>query len=595
MNTLEIIAAFKKYKVVPVWENNQLKLVGDTASLPGAFIEEIRNNKQELIAFLSRTMDQTANAPIPLVPAQEHYPASNAQRRLWVLSQFDGGTSAYNILKNFYLKGRVVRENLNRAFRLAVQRHESLRTVFREIDGELRQVVLPAMQFDIDFEDISAVADKKVYLKTWASASVAWKFDLANGPLIKVVLLRIADDEYAMIFGMHHIVSDGWSIGVLVKEVMHCYEALCLGKENSMPPVRVQYKDYAHWLDQRIEGSRGTHPRDFWMEQFTNMTDPLNLPTDIPRPGMKSFEGAVSRFQLEPDVYNSILAFCKTNQVTLFNFFRSALTVLLSKFSGQHDITMGTPVSGRNHFELEGQIGLYVNTLPLRIAINHNDTFSELLRNISENSYRSFEFQDYPLDKIIDNLHLKRDTSRSPLFDVMMVLQNTAVGDGSINLTRQHGFDLHPLDDYLYPAGRTSDEALPAKFDLTFNFYNEPDNKFFVEIEYATTLFRKESINRFFRAFQRIIAQVLQNPGIRTGNIDILDAAEREEILYRFNRPVGEVAAISIPSLLEARLQSMGDAPAIICGDVVVSYNELRDRSDRIASCLTTVAGLQPG
>ncbi|HEY0067936.1 MAG TPA: condensation domain-containing protein, partial [Flavisolibacter sp.] len=344
MNTLEIITELKRNKVVPRLEGDQLRLVGETKNLSPEFIEQVRTSKSDLISFLRNSMDQVAFAPIPAVDKQEYYPASNAQKRLWVLSQFEGGAAAYNIVTSLYLKGTVIRENLAKAFRTSMGRHESLRTVFREIDGEPQQVILDEMPFDIEFEDISSMEDHKSYLKSEVEQSSNWKFDLEKGPLIRVKLLQLPDEGHAMIFGVHHIISDGWSIGILVPEVLRFYEAICNKEHYAPEPLRIHYKEYAQWLDKRLGGPRGQDAQEFWKNQELTGIDPLNLPTDFPRPDIKTFEGGLSKFYIDADLYAGVLDFCKKNHVTPFNFFRSTLHILLYKFSGQSSNAIGTPV-----------------------------------------------------------------------------------------------------------------------------------------------------------------------------------------------------------------------------------------------------------
>ncbi|MCB2407701.1 non-ribosomal peptide synthetase [Hymenobacter lucidus] len=592
MSSLEIITELKKNQVVPRLEGDQLRLVGETKNLTQEFIERIKAGKNELIAFLKNSMDSVAFAPILGVEKQPHYPASNAQRRLWVLSQFEGGTAAYNIVTSLHLKGTVIRENLNRAFQACVQRHESLRTVFREVDGELRQVILDELPFALEYEDLSESSDVKAYLESEAELAANWVFDLEKGPLIRVKLLRLpAQAGYALIFAVHHIISDGWSIGLMVAEVLRYYAEL--GKNNGPVPVaaplRIQYKDYTQWLLQRINGARGTEAHSFWKSQFQTSPAPLNLPADYARPAIKTFDGGLSKFYPAPAQYDQILAFCKQNQVTPFAFFRSALHILLFKLSGQKDTVIGTPVSGRNHFDLENQVGLYVNTLPLRAELSGEYSFLEFLQKVSEHSVRSFEFQDYPFDKIIEDQDIRRDTGRSPLFDVMMVLQSASTGYGSIDSNKQIGFEIGLLDTYLYSAGQSSEERRPSKFDLTFNFDFEPGGKFYLEIEYSAKLFSKARIARFFEAYTHIISQVLAAPEQPLSAIELATTAEKHRILTAFNQPIGEITEASIQELLAESFVHYAQHPAILTKDTTISYAQLARRSDQIAAYLSSI------
>jgi amino acid adenylation domain-containing protein len=590
MNVVDIITGLKRSKVVPLLEGTQLRLVGETKNLSEEFLLQVKAHKEELITFLRNATDQSAIAPIPAIVPAEHYAASNAQQRLWVLSQFDGGAAAYNIVTSFYLKGEVIFRHLNLAFQLSVQRHESLRTVFSEVNGDLVQLVRPSIPFELEYEDISQRADKRQYLIAASEEPARWNFDLVNGPLLRVRLLKLSEGEHALIFGIHHIVSDGRSISVLIREVMHNYELLCLGKEPLADTLRIQYKDYTSWLADRIEGPKGEAAKTFWKKHFEAVPEPLSLPYNFPRPAVKNYEGAFSRFYMEPELFNNIHAFCQKAHVTTFNFFRSALTLLLYKVSGQQHIVTGTPVSGRNHFDLEEQVGLYVNTLPLSIEVDPEQSFRTFLSEVSDNSFRAFEFQDYPLDRIIEELDVKRDIGRSPLFDVMIVLQNAGLGDGTIGFSKQYGFELSLLGNYLYPSAELrADEKRGAKFDLSFYFDHEPDNTFVIEIEYAVSLFKKERVAVLYNAFLEIIRQAIAQPEIRVADIGIVGSELKAKLLTSFNKPVASIEEPNVLTLLKTSFSRHNTAPALITGEGMMTYADLGAASDRLAAHISSL------
>ena len=595
MSTLEIITLLKKYKVVPRLADGHLKLQGETAGLPDDIIQLVRSRKEDLKAFLNEAKEQWTFEPIQTVPLQAHYPASNAQKRIWVLSQLEGGSRAYNISRSFFLKGSVINEHLGRAFQWCIRRHESLRTVFREVDGELRQIVLDDPGFFIDFEDIRNIADVRSYLAEEVQQSISWRFDLTKGPLLKVRLFRLAEKEHAMIFGVHHIVSDGWSIGVMVAELMRAYEMYCRGSQLNAASLSIQYKDYTQWHAGRVDSDKGRQARVFWQGQFPDFPDPLNLPADFPRQAMKSFDGAVARFYPQNDLYQRMTAFCRDHQVTTFNFLRTTLSILLSRLSRQQDITIGTPVSGRNHPDLENQFGLYVNTLPLRARVEPGISFLDLQKKLSDHSFQVFEFQDYPFDRIIEDLNIRRDTSRNPLFDVMMVLQHKATGEGSVNQRHQHGFELGLLEEYLYPSGRQEDENIAVKFDLNFNFDFDPDDRFYLDIEYDTALFTRERIRRISTIFLYLIDQAMLDPEKAVGAMDLVDPIEKDNILRVFNAPVRSIEHPGIIHLLQRSFAERKMHTAIVFEDKHISYQELDRRSDQVAATLIRMLGTPEG
>jgi amino acid adenylation domain-containing protein len=591
MNTLEIISALKDLHVVPRLAGDDLRLIGETRNLPGELLDQIREKKAELSAFIRAATDHSGYVPIPVVRGQEDYPASNAQRRIWTLCRMEGGAAAYLIVRSFQLKGRVVKENLGKAFQSAIGRHESLRTVFSEAGGELRQVILDSMPFGIEFLDLSQAEDWREYLRQEVRQAASWSFDLERGPLIRVRLYQLSGEEYAMIFGIHHIVSDGWSMAILVRDVMQAYEACCRQQNLRPEPLPIQYKDYCEWHARKLDGGRSRQAQQFWQTEFSAESEPLHLPADFPRPAIRSFEGAVIRFYPGMQQYSAILDLCKESGITLFNFLRGMVSILLSKLSGQQNITIGTPVSGRTHLALENQVGLYVNALPLRTTIDPEESFPDFLRRLSGHSFRVFEFQDYPFDKIVEDLGVDRDMSRNPLFDVMLVLQNAATGEGTVNQSSQYGFELDLLDRVLYPSRERREEWMAVKFDLNFNFDYEPDNTFYLEIEYDTGLFKKERIDRIFHGFLRLIDQVLRQPDVSIRSLDIVHPREKEKILREFNLPVEEVAEHSIFHLLERSFRENADRTALICGDRVLSYKELGDAADSLAAWLAGMYG----
>ena len=579
MKAIEIISKLKKNRVLPVWDGEQLKLTGEVKSLPADILQEVKTNREEIVTFLRDTAARAVNKPIPNVEQKAHYPLSNAQKRIWVLSQFEGGNQAYNITDSLYLKGKVEIELFEKAFREVVKRHESLRTVFREVDGEPAQFILENVPFDINFENLEGkIPDEKKFLKEEIRKAHNWKFNLETGPLLQVKIIQFAADGYAMIFAMHHIISDGWSIGVLVKETMAIYKALCLNEPWHIEPLTIQYKDYAAWLEDKLSEAKSVSANNFWKAQHFDEVEPIALPADFTRPHINSFEGAQLKFYWDNDLYDKILAFSRKNNATLFNFFRAAISLLLHKYSNQAEITLGTPVAARNHYDLETQIGLYVNTLPIKSSYDEEQTFAAYLKNISDNSMRSFEFQDYPLDRIIELSNVKRDTSRNPLFDVMIVLQNTAMGDGSIDVWTQHGFTMSRLDKYVYESSVTEQPDVSAKFDLTFNFATEPVNRHFLEIEYRTKLFKKQTVQRMYQSFLYLVNQVLDNADIKTGDIEITDPSEKERILKEFNKPVDDFSERSVQELIGDVFTRRANEIAVYAGKNKFTYEQIKKR-----------------
>ncbi|TGE12802.1 non-ribosomal peptide synthetase [Hymenobacter elongatus] len=591
MKILDIINELKASKIFPKLDGENLKLMGETSNLRKELIDVIKARKGEIVDFLREATKQSVYQPIPVVAEQASYPLSNAQQRLWVLSQFEGGSVAYNIVKGFFLQGSVDKTNLEKAFQATVQRHASLRTVFREVEGEPRQIVLDQIGFEMEHDNIEPVANKRERLETELAHLTNLPYDLSHGPLLKVKLMQLSDTEFALFFGMHHIVSDGWSFGVIVQEVMACYESLCKGEAVDTAPLPVQYKDYAAWMAAKLTGDSGEKYRKFWVERLGENIDPLQLPTDFARPENKGYKGSLTKFSFDAALYQRINSFCRESHTTLFSLLHTTLNLLLYKYSGQKQLVVGTPVSGRSHYDLENQVGLYVNTLALKTSIAPEQSFAAYLKETSQSTLQAFEHQDYPFDKLVEELNIVRDPSRNPLFDVMIVLQNTAYGDGSLQMSKQYGFCLLELDQYFGDGAGLATVHQGAKFDLSFSFSTEAGNQFVVEIDYSTELFTEAKINRFFQAYLSLINQVMAAPDQRVGELQLIQDAEKAKILTEFNVPIEGIDEASIIRLLTESFQNRGEQVALITKDQTLTYRELNERSDKLAVYLRAKLG----
>jgi len=583
MTTIEIIAALKSHKVALRLSGDQLRLVGETNTLSPVLLEAIRDRKVELISLLKHTSNPAVTGIQPIAQ-QEDYPATDAQKSIWLLQQLDETGGVYNIVTGLYLKGTLSIEMLNRAFLLCIQKHESLRTVFRELDGSLRMVVSEEISFNISFEDVSSITAIQDHVIQEEKRLTYERIDLEKGPLLKVKLMQIAEQEFAMILVIHHIISDGASVRILLQEVLHNYDTLRKGELIAGELPKVQYKEYTAWLHQRLNGHMGEQGRAFWQQQLAVNVDPLVLPTAYNRPASISFEGAIAKFFPGIHFYPRVLEYCKEHTITPYHFFHASLAILLYKLSGQRILTIGTPVSGRTHFDLQQQIGLFVNTLPLTAHIREEATFAEMLKDVADSMIRSFEFQDYPFARMAEELNIKREAGRNPLFDVMLVLQDTAIGDGRVKLDNQGGFEVHMLDTWLHGTAQVIHRQAPSKFDLTFNLGNTPDNKFYIEIEYAANLFAKENIILFYNAYLHIIAQVLHSPGIAIKSISLVDQDEQYRLLETFNAtdavyPSGK----TITMLFEEQVRNTPDNIGLLYEGRSLSYRQLNEAANRMA------------
>lgn len=494
----------------------------------------------DLAAMIDRLRGSSSYEPITPVAAAAHYPASSAQQRMWLLDQLDQGGAAYNISAGFYFKETIDAAALEAAFRLVISRHESLRTVFSVEDGVLCQRVLPEMPFTLEEGELRPL-------------------DTANGPLLQAKLVRIATDEYALSLLLHHLVADGWSVAVLMQEVLAAYEGKVL------PPIEIHYKDYCSWLDKRLTTGRRTKALDSWKQLLPQVLPVLSLPLDHNRPPVFDHKGAVTRYYFSDDMHTRMQQFCEGQQVTLFNLLRGIVYVLLSRYAGQREVITGVPVAGRTHAQLQNQVGLYTNTLPLAATVDPEETFISFIKNISAHALQALDLQELPLDAIIDGLGVKRDRSRNPLFDVMVVQQPGIVRTAPE--FNRPGFQL--LEDYL----GEKKSARAAKVDLTFNFYPNLSGTLVLELEYAVSLFEQDTIDRIFDSFTAIATQVLSQPNIKNGHISIIP--DGALFLQQMNAPVGEVTARHILAPILPSFTQFAGQPAILREGGDITYAAL--------------------
>lgn len=586
MNVLDIISQLREVGVSIRFDQGNLKLVGKTNELGKELLTTLKNNKVEIINFLKENQQKPDADPIKKIDLAENYPLSNAQKRIWVLSQFEGGNSAYNIGTSLYLKGEVSPEALEKSFQICVNRHDSLRTVFKEVNEEPVQIVLSHIEAVLDQEDVIQQSEINKYLFNEVKKMNNHRFDLENGPLVSFKLIRFSSDEYALLFSMHHIISDGWSAGIMLQEIMSVYKDICVDTSVQNNELDIQYKDFTAWLNNKLNGEFGKEAEEFWGKKKLNDLEPVDLPYDFKRPEVNRFEGGLNKFYFDSEFYRAIEKFAVDQRTTVFNVYRASISLLLHKLASIQSVCLGTPVSGRSHHQLSDQLGLYVNTLPLVSTIDKNQSFSDYLSQLTQDTLDLFKYQDYPLDLIIEKQDIKRDASRNPLFDVLVVVQNTAIGDGSIEIKNQHGFTMESMDKYLNGAEYTEKNDVPAKFDLTFNFAVEPDNKYYIEIEYSTQLFKRSSIQRLYSGFRNILRQVIQSPSVELSEISLINREEKDTILNQFNNKILPLEITDPLGHLDLKLKNPTNEIAVLHKERKVTYSEVEEYSNGYASKL---------
>jgi tyrocidine synthetase-3 len=439
------------------------------------------------------------------VEEQSSYALSHAQRRLWVLDQRQQDALPFNGLEVFRLEGLLDLEVLGSAFDSLIDRHESLRTVFELVDGEPRQRILSREEsgFRVDHTDLRSGAldganrgveetqmkaaniegQQEVAVARLVEQEARIPFDLQTGPMFRVRVVQLADHRWLILFASHHIISDEWSMQVLVKELLSLYNAYKKGAPNPLAPLPIQYKDYAAWQLAELRNEHVNHHRQYWLRQFAGELPVLDLPSDRTRPSIQTFKGDHVPIVLPEEGSEKLLSLCRDRGITLFMGLLALVKVLLYRYSGQEDLIVGTPVAGRDHPDLEGQIGYYLNTLALRTKVDGQSGFGKLLEAVKQTTLDAFSHQAYPFDLLIEDLKVIPDASRSPLFDVVVILQNIRLNESS---------DL--LMDGVVVENLGADLRV-SKGDLRFQFIEE-GSRIEGNIEYNTDLYDRSRIEK---------------------------------------------------------------------------------------------------
>jgi acyl carrier protein len=441
------------------------------------------------------------------VEEREYYPVSSAQKRLYIIDQLEGAGTGYNMPQVLALKGEPDKERFEAAFKELIKRHESLRTSFEMTEGEPVQRIHDEAEFAIDYRE-AAEEEIDTIIKDFIRP-----FDLGKAPLFRVGLCKTGEGRYILTFDMHHIISDGVSMEILVREFISLYEG------QNLPELLIRYRDYSVWQKGLFGRGVMEEQEQYWLKTFGGEIPVLNLPADYIRPAVHSFEGDSISFDLKPILSEKINKLALETGSTLYMVLLAAYDVLLSKYTGQEDIIVGSPAAGRPHADLEGIIGMFVNTLGMRNYPKGSKTFLEFLQEVRENALRAYENQDYQFEELVDKLNLKKDLSRNPLFDTMFVWQDT-------------GNSPMEIRDFCIEPYRFANKT--AKFDLTLQAAKDGRGISLV-LEYCTKLFKPETARRMAGHFVRIVEEVVKNPGIRLAEIELLSAQEKQLIIYEFN------------------------------------------------------------
>ncbi|AEY65543.1 non-ribosomal peptide synthetase [Clostridium sp. BNL1100] len=487
------------------------------------------------------------------------YPVSSAQKRLFILEQMGGLGTTYNLPGVIQVEGKIDIEAFENAFIKLIERHETLRTSFKLFDGKPFQIVQKSVDFKLGYKEQGNTGIDEI-IRMFIRV-----FELGTAPLFRAELVKLNNETHLLMFDMHHIISDGVSSVILVKEFIDIYRGA------NLPELRVQYRDYALWQNKALESEILEKQQKYWLDVFSGELPVLNMPLDYPRPSIQSYEGDRITFTISKKLADTLKDITLKTGSTLYMVLLCAYNILLNKYTGQEDIIVGSPTAGRPHADLENLAGMFVNTLALRNFPKGDKTFIDFLEEVKKNVVTALENQDYQFESLIENLKLKRDLSRNSLFDTLFVLQNMGMPETDVN-----GLKFTP-----YKFGNRV-----SKFDLTLEAVESSEGITF-NLEYCTALFKRETIESLLLHFQKILESIAENPQILISQIEMLTTQEKSQILFDFNNTVYEYPRDkTISCIFEEQAEKTPDNIAVIFGDEKLTYRELNQRANSLARVL---------
>ncbi len=529
----------------------------------------------ELAADIEKAMrgnQQQEITAIPRVTRDRELPLSFAQQRLWFLDQLEPASPSYNLPKSVRLFGELNVAALSQSINEIVRRHEILRTSFATSDGKPIQIISPSVSLRLPMVDLQNIppSEREVEVYRLAKAEAQKAFHLAESLLLRASLLRLGEDEHVILLTLHHIVSDGWSTGVLIREMAALYEAFSCGRPSPLPELPIQYADFAVWQREWLQGQVLETQLTYWKQQLKGDLPILQLPCDRPRPAVQSFAGKTLSFVLPKTLTEALKALSYRQNVTLFMTLLAAFKTLLYRYTGQEDILIGSPIANRNRAEIEHLIGFFVNTLVLRTDFSGNPSFSELLKRVRDCTLSAYAHQDLPFEKLVEELQLQRNLSYAPLFEVMFVFQNA-----SIKKLELPGLSIQPLE--------VNSET--AKFDLTLTL-QENEQELIGTVEYNTDLFDETTISRLVEHFHTLLVGIVANPQQQVSNLPLLTAKEQQQFVEWNNTKTDYSKELCLHQWFEKQVERTPDAVAVVYENEQLTYQELNLRANQLAHYL---------
>ena len=573
---------------IKLWvEDEQLRYKASKGALTPSLRAELVERKAEIMTFLSDAQLDDSDATLPPIVSlsrndNDNLPLSFAQQRLWFLDQLeDSGSATYNMASTLRLLGSLHITALEQSLLEIVQRHETLRTTFQMLNGKPVQVIQPfsAESLRLSVVDLQLMSSEKqtFEVQRLASEDAQRPFDLTKGPLLRTTLWQLGPQEHVIGVTMHHIISDGWSLGLFIREFTTLYEAFSKGQPSPLAPLPIQYADFAYWQRQWLSKEALQKQLNYWQQQLANVPALLELPTDHPRPPIQRFEGHIQPFEINEELSNQLNKLSQQADATLFMTLLAAFVTLLGRYSGSDDLVVGSPIAGRNNRKTESLIGFFVNTLVLRLNCSGNPSFFDLLTHVRQVCVNAYAHQDVPFEQLVEVLQLERNLSHTPLFQVVFVLQNTPKENLALaNLS-------------ISPFAR---EHVTAKFDLTLSM-TETAQGLVGSFEYNTDLFERATIERMVGHFQTLLVGIVETPQQPIHDLPLLTKPEYQQLMAWNNTAVAYPQDQCIHQLFEAQVEKRPDAIAVVFENQQLTYRELNTKVNQLAHYLQTL-GVKP-
>ncbi|CAG1004937.1 partial nonribosomal peptide synthetase DhbF, partial [Anaerolineales bacterium] len=520
MTTVDLLSRLRDLDIRLWIADEQLCYNAPDGVLTTDLLAELTERKEEILAFLRRAKHITGSISSLKRSGtlETELPLSFAQERLWFLSQLAPNSSDYNIPEAIQLTGPLNVAALEQAFNEIVRRHESLRTTFATVSGHPRQVIAPALTISLPVIDLHALPDtvRKAELHRVSTAEAQRSFDLTHGPLLRIALLRLNEEEHILLLTVHHIIFDGWSMGIFNQEMTILYQAFMVGQRSPLPKLPIQYTDFAAWQREWLQKEERQELLSYWKQQLLNAPAMLRLPTDRPRPPIQNLAGASQPLSLSQELTARLEKLSQQEGTTLFMTLLAAFAVILYRHTGQEDIVVGSPIANRNSSEIEGLIGFFVNMLALRVNLSGNPIFRMLLQRTRKMILEAYAYQDLPFEVLVQHLQPERDLSYMPLVQVVFALHNVPLKD----VPEMAGLNVKSLEV----------DTWTARFDLSVALV-KTEQGLVGTLEYSTDLFEPATIARLAEHFQTLLAGIVADPDQPIEQLPLLSQAERQQLL----------------------------------------------------------------